>query len=547
MSQAYQQVEIDLESQKLTTISTHKGLFQYRRLSYGIASAPGLFQREMEKICQELDGVLVFFDDLLVWGDSVSEHNNRLKNLCIKLRNAGLKLKREKCSILTNEIEFLGYKINANGILPSEKKINAIDKLAKPTNVKELQIFIGMINYYSKFIKNYADIMEPLYALLRKDNCWDWSQKCNQAFNLAKQKLMSSEILVQYDTNLPLKITCDASPNGVGAVLSHTFKDNTDRVIAYASRALSKAEKNYSQLDREALAIVFAVKIFHQYVYGRCFILETDHKPLTYIFGGKKGLPQMASSRVQRWGVFLSGYNFDIKHIKGKDNCMADGLSRLSSNVNNVDKSKRDDNLENEYTYLNHVTSGTKTIDINIILEETEKDPVLKLVRNFLKRGWPKELDNAFTPYKRRDRELVLENNVIMWGHRMVIPKTLRKDLLDELHVAHMGTIKMKALARSYFWWPNLDLEIEKITKSCELCIKHSNNPCRTPLKKWEWPTGPNHRLHIDFCGPIQNYMYLIITDAHSKWIDIKEMTTITTESTINVLREYFASWGLPK
>lgn len=153
-----------------------------------------------------------------------------------------------------------------------------------------------MLNYYSKFIKNYATIVNPLYKLLQKNVKWDWSPECENAFSNAKNSLKSREVLTFYNPNLPIKVTCDASPTGVGAVISHILHDKSERPIAFASRSLSTAEKNYSQLDKEALALIFGVKKFHQYIFGRHFTLETDHKPLVYIFGNKKGIPQVAAS-----------------------------------------------------------------------------------------------------------------------------------------------------------------------------------------------------------------------------------------------------------
>jgi len=203
--------------------------------------------------------------------------------------------------------------------------------MEKPNNVGELKSFLGIINYYSQFIKNYAKLIEPLYELLRKNKRWHWNKEQKIAFLNAKKCLASREILTHYDTERPVKITCDASPVGLGAVLSHTWPDGTAKPVAFVSKTLTITQRKYSQLDREALALVFGVKSFHQYVYSRKFILETDHKPLTYIFGPKKGIPQMAASRVQKWAVFLAGYDFVIKHIKGEDNGPAVSIKSFRS------------------------------------------------------------------------------------------------------------------------------------------------------------------------------------------------------------------------
>ncbi|XP_014214167.1 uncharacterized protein K02A2.6-like [Copidosoma floridanum] len=543
LAHAYQQIELDEESKNLTTITTHKGLYKYNRLSYGIASAPGLFQREMEKIVNGIPGVKTYFDDVLISEKSREEHDERLFEVLKRFEQKGLTVKPSKCKIAQKCIQFLGYELDEHGLHVAQSKIDAIINMKTPTNIKELQSFLGACNYYSRFIKNYAQIMSPLYKLLKKDVEWQWTTEREKAFEEAKLKLTSHEVLVHYDSDVPIKITCDASPKGLGAVLSHIFPSGKIKHVAFASRVLNSAEKNYSQLDREALALVFGVKAFHQYVYGRPFILETDHKPLTYIFGKKKGIPQMAASRVQRWAVILSGYDFEIRHIKGTENGPADALSRML-----IDNFKADpNNAEREdYSFLNFVSEESNLIDVNIIRQETLKDPVLIKVRNFLIEGWPLNVEEKLQPYKNRQLELTLENDCIFWGHRIVIPTTVIESVLGELHSAHMGIVKMKAQARSFVWWPGIDKMIENTAKSCELCLQYGTNPPRSILHTWKWPEAPNERVHVDFCGPIDGHMYLIITDAYSKWIDIREMNNITASSTIKVLKEYISTWGLP-
>ncbi|XP_018406502.1 PREDICTED: uncharacterized protein K02A2.6-like [Cyphomyrmex costatus] len=514
LTQAYQQVELDEESKLLVTIATHKGLFKSNRLSYGVASAPGLFQREMDIIFQDLDKVAIFFDDLVVTGATREEHDRNLTCVLKRLQDCGLTLSKDKCAFAQSNIKFLGFELNAQGIQASSKKVDAIVNMKKPDNLTELKSFLGMINYYSKFIKDYSDLLSPLYKLLRKDKKWCWAKEQELAFKKAKERLASREILIHYSSDYPLKITCDASPVGLGAVVSHILPDGSDRPIAYASRVLSVAQRNYSQLDREALALVFGVKAFHQYVYGRNFILETDHKPLTYIFGPKKGIPQMAANRVQRWAVILASYDFIIKYIKGQDNGPADGLSRVSMKDTSQATDSKDLQVHN---YLKAISEELQNLDSKAVRKGTSKDALLSKVRNFVMQGWPDKVEKCFEPFKSRRLELSVEDGCIMWGYRVVIPPSLRAELLVELHGIHLGVVKMKALARSYFWWPGLDKNIEEITKSCKGCLESADDPPKSTLHVWKWPQGPNHRIHLDFYGPIGGHIYLVITDAYSK------------------------------
>ena len=542
LAQAYQQVELDKDSKNLTVITTHKGLFRPNRLFYGIASAPGLFQREMEQILNSINGVVVYFDDVLISGKTREEHDKRLCEVLERFEKLGLTVRREKCVFAQNRVSFLGYDLDGEGIHVSEDRIKAIQGLREPNNVTELKSVLGILTYYAKFVKNYAQLANPLYELLRKEVKWQWSHKHKNAFNSLKKCLASPEVLIPYDLELPVKVTCDASPDGLGAVLSHVLPGHRERPVAFASRTLNAAERNYSQFDREALAIVFAIRSFHQYIYGREFDLETDHKPLIYIFGEKKGLPQMAASRVQRWAVFLSGYNFKIKHIKGKENVPADVLSRMSRHGET-----KCDRLCVEYSYLNFVCETNQNIDSEVVKNETDKDVILSKVKVFIMNGWPNAIDDELKVFKNRQLELTVENGCIMRGHRLVVPLSLRSIILRELHEAHMGIVKMKALARSYVWWPLIDKDLENVTKSCTLCLRNADNPPRMVLHPWKYPESANDRIHADFCGPIHKYMYLVITDAHSKWVDIYELTDITANSTIRVMRRYFCTWGIPK
>lgn len=219
--------------------------------------------------------------------------------------------------------------------MKTNKRIQAIIDVSEPKNVSEVRTFVGMINYYSTFIENCAKILNPIYVLLKKEKNFEWSKECQEAFNNLKRELMSEKLLTHYDPQLPMKLATDASNEGLGAVLSHIFPNGEEKPITYVSRTLGTAEKNYSVIQKEALAIVYAVRKLHQYLIGKRFILECDHKPLLAIFGEKKGIPQIAASRMQRWALYLSAFDYEIKYKKGSDNSNADCLSRLCSRREN--------------------------------------------------------------------------------------------------------------------------------------------------------------------------------------------------------------------
>ena len=215
-------MELDEDSKSLVVITIHKGLFKPNRLYYGVASAPGIFQREMERILRNIEGVVVFFNDLIS-GTVREEHDERLYEVLSRFKKLGLTVKKDKCEFAQNRVSFLGYDIDNKGVSISEARIKAIQELKEPTNLTELKSVLGFLNYYAKFVKNYAQLACPLYELQRNEIDWKWSSEQQTALNCLKQRLASPEVLMPYDLKLPVKISCDASPDGLGAVLSHVL------------------------------------------------------------------------------------------------------------------------------------------------------------------------------------------------------------------------------------------------------------------------------------------------------------------------------------
>lgn len=207
-------------------------MYQYNRLCFGIASAPGLFQNLMKNILKDLQGVVVYFDDILVFGESQDEHNRNIENVLNRLEKNGLTVALEKCFFAKDRVEFLGFEIGSNGLHISPEKIKAISKLNHLANVTELKSFLGIINYYAKFIQNYASKAYPLYKLLKKNEKFIWNKNCDNAFKNIKRIITSHKVLVHYNPELPIKVTCEVSPRVLGAILSHELVDGTERPIA---------------------------------------------------------------------------------------------------------------------------------------------------------------------------------------------------------------------------------------------------------------------------------------------------------------------------
>jgi hypothetical protein len=541
LSQAYNQIELD-ESKRYTVVNTHRGLFQYNRLVYGLSSSVGIFQRIMINLLGNIPNVQIFLDDVIIGGKNKSEHLQALQAVFQRLVDNGLKLKKSKCVFLAKEVTYLGYVVSREGIKPDTSKINAIMNMAQPRNVSELRSFLGTVNFFGRFIKSLSIVLSPLYYLLKKGVDWHWNKGCTESFTQVKRLLSGAKVLSHYDPAKRLIATCDASPRGVGAILTQVGPDG-ERPVAYASRTLNNAEANYSQIHREALAIIFCVKKFHQYLYGRQFTLRTDHKPLVSIFGPNTGIPTMTASRMQRWAIILSAYNYNIEYVNTKDNC-ADGLSRLPSTTESSNSSY--DRIP-EQTYL-HFAQDALLLDYNKIKSDTSRDPVLARVLSFVRDGWPESCDiEGLRPYFNRKTELYEELGCVMWGHRVVIPEACRGKVLRILHEPHMGIVKTKALARSYVWWAGIDEAVEATCRGCAPCATLAAAPPRHAPRCWPWPTRAWTRVHIDFLGPLYGKMYLILVDAMSKWVEVFQVPSTAAGSTLEKLSEVWARWGIPK
>ena len=283
----------------------------------------------MENVLKSIQNVSVYLDDILLSSATESDHLKFIDQVLDRLEKAGLRASNEKCQFFIPSVTYLGHKIDAEGLHLLPDKVQAIQETPSPTNVQELKAYLGLLAYYSRFLSNMSTVFSPLYQLLQKDIKWRWTTNENNAFLASKDLLTSSSLLVHFNPTLKLILACDASAYGIGAVLAHKYPNGSERPIGYASHSLTKAEKNYSQIEKEGLACIFGVNKFRSYLLGHSFELVTDHKPLITLFHQHKPASCQASACIHRWSLQLAAYKYTITFRGTKLHSNPDGLSRL--------------------------------------------------------------------------------------------------------------------------------------------------------------------------------------------------------------------------
>lgn len=539
VEQAFHQVEISEDSREITTFITKRGLFRYKRLMFGINCAPEIFQKIMEQILNGCDGTLNASDDIIVYGKTKKEHDERLNCVLKRIKNFNVKLNYDKCVFGASQINFLGHHLSADGIRPMASKISAVKEFREPKSAEEVRSFLGLVNYVGKFIPNLATVAEPLSKLNRKGVHFCWGKEQIDAFETLKKQLTSDTVLGYYNVKDPTRIIADASPVGLGAVLIQ-FKDQGPRIIAYASRSLTKVERKYSQPEKEALALVWAVERFHFYVFGREFELVTDHKSLEGIFSPKS----KPCARIERWVLRLQSYKYKTVYQPGKTN-IADPLSRLipekTDHINEINESQGDE------AYINWIVahSTPKAMTTEQIANGSSVDKTIEAVKRAIDTNdWS---DALTVPFKNFATEFCFIEEILLRGTRIVLPECLRDQALELAHEGHPGMSVMKRRLRAKVWWPKIDDHVEQFVKKCKSCTLVSAPSPPEPLSRRILPSAPWEHLAVDHMGPLPSKHYLlVVVDYYSRYKEVEVVMRTDAELTIQKLKKIFARFGMP-
>ena len=479
LASGYHQVLVDEKAREKTAFSSGYGHYEFKRMPFGLTGAPATFQRIMNSILTGLQGIdcFVYLDDIVVYGKNLKEHERRLCNVLEVLRNNNLKINTGKCQFLRREIIYLGHKCSGNGALPDPSRVECVKNIPKPRNLKEVQTFLGLVNYYRKFISNCAEIQEPINNLKKKGTKFDWDEKCDKAFNDLKDAIINPPVLAYPDFEKPFILTTDASNVAVGAVLSQGEAGN-DRPVMFASKALNDAERRYSTIEKELLAIVWATEYFRHYLLHRHFTIYTDHQPLR---GNVKLKKQ--TYRFTKFIHKLSEYDYEIIYKPGKKNQNADALSRLPIPAEDIMRVKT-----------------------RAMAKEKEQGNLSEGENNG---------DNQEEAIRTQQRILTDPKDI----------QTVLRDFHDSVLGGHKGVRKTFLRIKQYYKWPGMKKQITDYVLGCGKCqANKSSKLTKMPMVITDTPIKPFDKVHMDIVGILPttvsgNRFILTFQDDFSKFM----------------------------
>ena len=569
LKSGYWQVEVQPSDREKTAFTIPgKGLWQFKVLPFGLCNAPATFERLMEHVLP-LDQCLVYLDDIVVPGSSFEEEVERLRSVFARLRAVNLKLMPKKCDLFQKKVGFLGHVISTEGIATDPEKTRCVKEWPRPRDKTELRSFLGLCTYYRRFVRDFSTIARPLHQLTEQNRKFAWTDESEAAFVNLKKALTSPPVLAYPRREGRFVLDTDASDSGIGAVLSQ-MQDGKECVIAYFSKVLQRPERNYCVTRRELLAIIRAIDHFHHYLYGRRFLLRTDHASLRWLLNFRNPEGQLA-----RWLEKLQGYDFEIQHRAGRLHTNADTLSRRPCELQGCRHCERQEDINVRLTGLQRDSADDQqhAWEDHQIQQDQREDHCIKYVMEWKDRGerpeWNSITDqnSVVKCYWNQWDSLVLKDGVLhrRWesadgqSHRLqlILPRKRIPEVLEELHSSasggHFGVNKTLGKVRERFYWVNCRDDVEEWCRRCDDCAARKGPKTRSRGRMQQYNVGaPFERIAVDVMGPLPesskgNRYLLVAMDYFTKWPEVipvrnQEATTIAEALVENV----FSRFGVP-
>lgn len=524
----FHQIEVNPIHRAKTAFTVLGSHYEFNRLPFGLINSAPAFQRIMTQVLEGLVGKIcfVYIDDIVIYGQSLNDHLANLDKVLDRLRVNKLKVKPSKCHFLKESINYLGYVISQNGIKMDPQKTEAIRNFIPPTNEKKLKSFLGLAGFYRKYVPNFSIIAQPLHNLLKKDVVYEWDSKCQQAFEMLIN-VISHDIVLQFPNfDNHFYLTTDASNFGIGAVLSQKDEKGYDRPLAFISRSLNAAEKNYSTTEKECLAIVWATNHFRNYLFGRKFTILSDHRPLVWLDSVID-----PGARLLRWRLKLNNYDYEIRYMPGKLNYVADELSRNNYCSEVVGCPFKEEKVIPSVCHISSTEVEEDDSGVGDNNDDGLEDEEVVETLDF----YPKE------------QRIKLSDPVLI------------DQLIKEQHTGpiggHRGIIATEKAINIYYDIPSLRSKVTAIISKCEICqrTKYDRHNRKLPLSLTVTASQPNEKIAFDVIGPFkypqnQKLYGLTIQDEFSKYILFCGIKDCTAETIAKALVEnWILYFGIPK
>jgi transposase InsO family protein len=568
--QGFHRIRMDPDSEDLTTFRTRYGAYKYKVMPFGLTNGPATFQRFINDVFMDYldDFLTAFIDDLLIYSDNELDHQIHVRKVLERLREAGLQASISKCEFHVPKTKYLGFIVGTDGIEVDPEKVSAVAEWKRPTTVKGVQSFLGFCNFYRRFIRNYSKVARPLSQLTRKDIVFEWTPECEKAFQALKTALTSAPVLTHYRADLPTRVETDASDGVVAGVLSQQIGQEW-HPVSFFSKTMAPPELNYEIHDKELLAVIRSLEEWRAELEGLQrddrFDILTDHRALEYFMTTKK-----LNARQARWAEFLSRFYFLIRYRPGKENTLADTLTRqddlMQSQTQARGKHRTQVLLKPEWLEERVLPAEPLAVearshsgsDLAPVVPLPPAQPITDRVRR--ENETAAELEEFREKARQDDNDdWQMEGGLLIYLGRLVVPDTddLRARLLDEIHrqpsTAHPGRMKTRRLLRARYWWPGWSKDVDRYVDNCMTCKRTATWRDRTPglLNPLPIPERPWQHISMDFRSfPKDRHGYdsvFVIVDRLSKRpISIPCHKTVTAKEMAQLYIDHVYRWTGP-